>query len=236
MRVPLADVVAAAESTSEKLREMETNLSAEETSAVVARELPLMAQEIAALLDETRRSLKPGVPLETLGDLEARWQKRSDQLALWARDLTARASNIDNQIDQLPEWRSTWSQTLTFAHNSSAPPEVTKRIESVLAAIERVGSILQTHRASILTLQSHVAEETHRATGAKRSIKLAQNEAVEQLGVRDSPPIWNSELWTNPPPETPPVGPDIDVPAPSTPGTEAPATPISPSPPACSSC
>ena len=30
------------------------------------------------------------------------------------------------------------------------------------------------------------------------------------------------------PPETPSPGPDIDVPAPSTPGTEAPATPISP--------
>ena len=30
------------------------------------------------------------------------------------------------------------------------------------------------------------------------------------------------------PSKTPPVGPDIDVPAPSTPGTEPPTTPISP--------
>ena len=30
------------------------------------------------------------------------------------------------------------------------------------------------------------------------------------------------------PPETPPRGPDIDVPSPATPGTEPPTTPISP--------
>ena len=57
--VPLADVVAVAENTSEKLREMETDLSAEQTSAMVAREVPLVTHEIAALLDETTRSLKP---------------------------------------------------------------------------------------------------------------------------------------------------------------------------------
>jgi potassium-dependent mechanosensitive channel len=192
--VPLADVVAAAESTSEKLREMETDLSAEKASGTVARELPAMTREIAALLNETTRSLKPGVPLETLGEFGSRWQKLSDQLALWARDLTSRANLIEKEIELLPDWRSIWTQTLAVAHDSAAPPELTRRIESVLAAIERVGSILQTRRASILTLQSHVAEETQRAAGAQRSIKLAQNAAVEQLGVRDSPPIWSAEV------------------------------------------
>ena len=192
--VPLADTVGAAESTAEKLQEMEGNLSTEQTSVVVARELPNTTQEIAALLEETTRSLKPGTPLETLGDLDARWKKISEQLVLWARELTNRANLIEKEIDLLPDWRSTWTQTLEAAHNSSAPPEVTSRIESLLAAIAHTGSVLQTRRATILTLQSRVAEQTQRATGAQRLIKLAKTEAVEQLGVRDSRPIWNSEV------------------------------------------
>ncbi len=192
--VPLADVVAEAESTSEKLQEMETDLAPEETSATVARQISLMTQEIAALADETTRSLKPGAPLETLNDLGSRWQKLNDQLALWARDLTARANIIEKEIALLPGWRSTWTQTLGVARNSSAPPEVTKRIESVLATIARVGSILQTRRAAILTLQSRVAEQSQRATTTQRSIRLAQNAAVEELAVRDSPPIWSAEV------------------------------------------
>ena len=192
--VPLADTVGAAESTSEKLQEMEGNLSAAQTSDVVAEELPRTSQEIAALLEETTRSLKPGTPLETLGDLDARWKKLGEQVALWARELTTRANVIEKEIDLLPDWRSTWTQTLEVARTSSAPPEVSERIESLLAAIARTGSVLQTRRATILTLQSRVAEQTQRATGAQRLIKLAKSEAVEQLGVRDSGPIWSAEV------------------------------------------
>lgn len=192
--VPLADTVGAAESTSEKLQEIEGNLSTAQTSDVVAEELPRTSQEIAALLDETTRSLKPGTPPETLGDLDARWKKLSEQLALWARDLTTRANVMEKEIDSLPDWRATWTQTLEVARNSSAPPEVIKRIESLLAAIARTGSVLQTRRAKILTLQSRVAEQTQRVTGAQRLIKLAKSEAVERLGVRDSRPIWSAEV------------------------------------------
>ena len=192
--VALADTVAAAESTSEKLQEMETDHSAGETSANVARGLAPVTQEIAALFQETARTVKPGAPLETLDDLAGRWQKLSDQLARWARELTTRATSIEKEIELLPDWRSTWTQTLATARDSSAPPEVTGRIESVLAAIENVGSVLQTRRASILSLQSRVAEQMQRAIGAQRSIKLAQNAAVEQLGARDSPPIWSAEV------------------------------------------
>ncbi|MEP6809749.1 MAG: mechanosensitive ion channel domain-containing protein [Chthoniobacterales bacterium] len=192
--VPLADTIAAAESTSEKLQEMESNLSAAETSDVVAEELPRTSHEIAALLDETTRSLKPGTQLETLGDLGARWKKLNEQLAVWARDLTTRANVIEKEIDSLPDYQAIWTQTLEVARSSSAPPEVTERIDSLLAAIARIGSVLQTRRAKLLTLQSRVAEQTQRVTAAQRLIKLAKSEAVERLGVRDSRPIWSAEV------------------------------------------
>ncbi|MEO6873106.1 MAG: mechanosensitive ion channel domain-containing protein [Chthoniobacterales bacterium] len=192
--VPLPDTVAAAEITSDKLQELEGDLSAVQTTKVVAEELPATSQEIAALSAETTRSLRPGTPLETLSDLEARWKKLGEQLTLWARELTSRASVLEKEMESLPDWQSTWTQTLEVSRNSSAPPEVTERIKSLLAAITRTKSVLQARGAAILTLQSKVAEQMQRTTGALRLIKLAKSEAVEQLGVRDSPPIWSAEI------------------------------------------
>lgn len=192
--VPLADTVAAAEITSDKLQEIEGNLSAAQTIKVVAEELPRMSQEIAALSAETARSVKPGTPLETLGDLEVRWKKLNEQLALWTRELTNRASALEKEMESLPAWQSTWRQTLEAAQKSSAPPEVIGRIKSLLAAIARTSSVLQVRNAAVLTLQSKVAEQMQRVTRAQRLIKLAKTEAVEQLGARDSPPIWSAEI------------------------------------------
>ena len=192
--VPLADTVGAAESTSEKLQEIENNLASQQPTVAIARDLPRTSQEITALLTETTRSLKPGTPLETLSDLDAHWRKLSEQLDLWARSLTARANAVESEIDSLPDLRSTWTQSLTLAHTSAAPPEITRRIESLLTAIGKTGAVLQARRATILTLQSRLAEQTQRATGALRLLKVAKSEAVEQLGLRDSPPIWNAEV------------------------------------------
>ncbi|CAN5255414.1 hypothetical protein BH20VER2_BH20VER2_14950 [soil metagenome] len=61
-------------------------------------------------------------------DLEMRWQRLADQLALWTRHLTDRALYLDREIGELPALRGTWRATLDLARNSSAPPEVMQRI------------------------------------------------------------------------------------------------------------
>jgi hypothetical protein len=79
--IPLADVVAAADAVSERLQSTEAEVSANETTAIVSRELPLLTDEIGGRLSEMTTALKPGAPRETLWEFEGRWQKISDQLA-----------------------------------------------------------------------------------------------------------------------------------------------------------
>ena len=142
-------------------------------------------------------TLKPGVLLETLRDLEARWVKLGEQLGLWTRDLTARANLIDKQIALLPDLQSTWTKTREAAQTSDTPPEIRQRIDNVLAAIAQTESALQKRRAAILTEQSRVAEQSKRVTVALASIRAAQNAAVSQLFVRDSAPAWSPEVRNN---------------------------------------
>ena len=192
--IPLADVVAAAEAVSGRLQAVQAEVAAHETAAIVTRELSLVTQEISAHLDETRRTLTPGIALETTRDLEQRWQRLADQLGVWSRDLTGRATVLDRELALLPELRATWRSTLEAARASDTPAEVRQRIESVLKAIDQLDALLQKRRSAVLSLQSRVAEQAQRVLSAQRSVKAAQDAAVNRLWEQDSPPIWSPEV------------------------------------------
>jgi hypothetical protein len=134
--VPLADVVAAADAATERLDRSVTEIAGNQTGSNIARDLSHTMGEIDARIDETKRLLAPGVPLETTRDLEIRWLKLSDQFALWTRQLTDLATALDHEIAQLPELRSTWHATLELARSSAAPPELTKLLNSRAARSE----------------------------------------------------------------------------------------------------
>jgi potassium efflux system protein len=194
--VPLPDIVAASDSASEELNEIQSELSSNKIVDYVTRELAATAREIDARELETRRILRPGVPLEALGDFETRWQKLSDQLTASNRQLTDRATALDREVTQMSATRTTWKATLEFARQSNAPSEVTQRIGQVLDRIDATEEMLQKRRAAVLSLQTRVAEQTQRANGALRSIRSAQSAAVNRLWLQDSPPIWSPEVRT----------------------------------------
>src|SRR5246127_1111318 len=195
--VPLADIVVASDSASEGLHEIQSELSSNKTVDNVTRELAATTKEIDASELETRRILRPGVPLETLGEFETRWQKLADQLTASSRQLTDRATALDREVTQMSATRTIWKATLEFARQSNAPSEVTQRISQVLQGIDATEEMLQKRRATALSLQTRVAEQTQRANTALRSIRSAQSAAVTRLWSQDSPPIWSPEVRTD---------------------------------------
>ena len=194
--VPLPDIVSASDSASEGLNDIQSELSSNKTVDNITRELAATTKEIDARELETRRILRPGVPLETLGDFETRWQKLADQLTAWSRQLTDRATALDRELTQMSATRTTWKATLELAGKSNAPPEVMQRINQLLQGIDATEEMLQNRRAAVLSLQTRVAEQTQRVNRGLRSIKSAQGAAVNRLWVQDSPPIWSPEVRT----------------------------------------
>lgn len=192
--VPLADAVGAADITATSLQQIQANLAADQTAERSARDLARVTEEISALQAESTRVLAPGVALETAGDLERRWRKLENELAARTRDLTATATLLDKELARVPAWKSTWTQTLADAQSSEAPPEVMQRIQGLLAAIDTTAEALRKKRASLLALQSRVAEQAQRVGGALRAVKVAQDAAVERLLEQDSAPIWKPEV------------------------------------------
>ena len=194
--VPLADIVSGSDTALERLNEIQSELSSNNTVDNTTRDLAATTKEIDAREFETRRILRPGVPLETLSDFETRWQKLADQLTASSRQLTDRATALDRELTQMSAMTMTWKATLEFARQSHAPSEVTQRINEVLQGIDATEEMLQKRRAAVLSLQTRVAEQTQRANGALRSIRSAQSAAVNRLWVQDSPPIWSPDVRT----------------------------------------
>src|SRR6476469_3713974 len=194
--VPLPDIVSASDSASEGLNDIQSELSSNKTIDNITRELAATTKEIDARELETRRILRPGVPLETLGDFGMGWQKLPDQLTGWGRQLTDRATAHDRELSQMSATRTTWKATLELAGKSNAPPEVMQRINQVLQGIDATEEMLQNRRAGVLSLQTRVAEQTQRVNSGLRSIRSAQSAAVNRLWSQDSPPIWSPEVRT----------------------------------------
>src|SRR4026209_1126178 len=117
---PLPDIVVASDSASEQLHEIQSELSSNKTVDNVTRELAATTKEIDARGLEPRRILRPGVPLETLGEFESHWQKLADQLTASSRQLSDRATALDRQVTQMSATRTTLKATLEFAGQSNA--------------------------------------------------------------------------------------------------------------------
>src|SRR5262249_60990807 len=134
--VPLPDIVSASDSALEQLNGIQSELSSNKIIDNTTRELTATTKEIDARELETRRNLRPGVPLATLDEFETRWQKLADQLTASSRQLTDRATALESDLAQMSAMRTTWKATVELAGKSNAPPEVMQRINQVLQGIE----------------------------------------------------------------------------------------------------
>ena len=193
--VTLPDIVSASDAASQRLDQIQSEISENQITANITRDLATATEEINARLDETRRILTPGAPLDTVRELETRWQKTADQLTIWTRALTDRATALDRQLAEMPDLRTTWKATFDLARSSNAPPELMQRIENVLKSIDTTEAALEKRRTEVLTLQTRVAGQMQRVQGALRSVKSAQSAAVNRIWAQDSPPIWRPEVW-----------------------------------------
>src|SRR5215475_9063384 len=99
--VPLPDIVSASDSALERLNGVQSELSSSKIVDNTTRELAATTKEIDAQERDTRRILRPGVPLETLGEFETRWQKLAEQLTASSRQLTDRATALESDLAQM---------------------------------------------------------------------------------------------------------------------------------------
>jgi small-conductance mechanosensitive channel len=192
--VAVSDIINASQAVMQQLQQMVLDGTSSECDQIAAS-LPAATTEIDSRLQESKRTLSPGASLDAMRESEGSWQKIEDEIGEWTKTLTNCGTRLDGDLARLPALRAVWKSTLDLARGSAAPPEIIQRIDTILTQIDSTKTSLQKDRAGVLTLQSSVAEQSQRVQEALHSIKSAEAEAVGNLWMQDSAPIWSGQVW-----------------------------------------
>ena len=145
----------------------------------------------------TTKSLEAEPTLETLQNEQQLWQAAQLQVTGWLNALTREATKLQDSLNQLAELQKLWSSSRASAQSAKAPGPILQQMDATLTAIIDAQAPLQAQRANILDLQSRVAEEATRCGTALQRIADFQQKAVAGIFVRDAPPIWTINLWSD---------------------------------------
>ena len=145
----------------------------------------------------TTKSLEAEPTLETLQNEQQLWQAAQLQVTGWLNALTLEATKLQDSLNQLAELQKLWSSSRASAQAAKAPGPILQQMDATLTAIIDAQAPLQAQRANILNLQSRVAEEATRCGTALQRIADFQQKAVAGILVRDAPPIWTIDLWSD---------------------------------------
>jgi potassium-dependent mechanosensitive channel len=193
--IPLAEVASRA-------TEVETLLRALGALAAPSRKFEEIrsqgAAESARLeseLQRTQRILRGQPTLVWLEGAQELWRDWEFPVLNWLRELTQRATKLQDGLTRLADERQTWNRTQDAARAARAPAPILQQIAGVLAAIEQAERTLLAQRATVLDLQGRVAQGVSRCQTALAEIEEAQKQALQGLLVRDHPPLWSGESW-----------------------------------------
>jgi small-conductance mechanosensitive channel len=195
--IPLAEVAAQAEAAFASLQSVEGDLSADKATVAVQQELPGLTQETSARLEENSKMLSSSPSLETLRRLDREWQGVREELADWKRSLMKFLTQLDEDRGRLAQLEEVWKATRASVVESKAPPEVLEQVERVVAAASRTQQKADAQRMVLLSLQTRLAEQDGRALHMLNAIERAREAVIRHLVVRDGPPIWSAELWSD---------------------------------------
>ena len=195
--IPLADIATWATAVSNLIGNLTAGAKPSAQIENIVKTLPELSEKLDAQFEATTKSLEAEPTLETLQNEQQLWQSAQLQATGWLNVLTLEATKLQDSLNQLAELQKLWSSSRASAQAAKAPGPILQQMDATLTAIIDAQAPLQAQRANILNLQSRVAEEATRCGTALQRIADFQKQAVAGILVRDAPPIWTINLWSD---------------------------------------
>jgi potassium-dependent mechanosensitive channel len=194
--IPLAEVATRATEVLNLLPSLTGQLATSAQIQMILAQLPEVSERIDVGLAETAQILRGQPSLGTIAAQQEVWKERALQTNTWLNLLTQRATQLQATLNRLTDMQAMWRQTRTAAQAANAPAAILQQIDALLTAIESTETPFQAQRATVLGLQSRVAQEVARCGTALALFAQAERTAMGGLLGRDSLPIWSADQWT----------------------------------------
>jgi potassium efflux system protein len=195
--IPLTDVATEAESVTTALRDIQSDLSLDQsTDTIVAKQLPGLTREIDSRLRESRNILVQNPSIEILLSLESEWRRLRSELAELNSALTERINDLERYVVQLDQLGKTWDETFAVAKKANAPAEILDRIQNIINEIQQARATVDKQRARALTTQNRVGVQDARIADVLRAVAQAHENILDRLLLRDGAPLWSPTLFS----------------------------------------
>ncbi len=193
--IPLVDLPRRAEEAEKLLKEAETRATVpSEVQAIEAR-IPETAARLKAGLASIQERLQAGLPLAQLELLTTEWSGVRADIAAELAILAKRAGQLDGDLDQIRGIRTEWERAREDARKGKAPRSLLDRIELILVRARSVQGEMESRRANLLILQGRVSQGQRLCDDLLDRLADAKRERVDDLNVKDAPPVWSPRLW-----------------------------------------
>ena len=110
--------------------------------------------------------------------------------------LAKRAGQLDRDLDQIRGLRTEWERAREDARKGKAPRSLLDRIELILVRARTVQGEMESRRANLLILQGRVSQGQRLCDDLLDRLADAKRARVDELNVKDAPPVWSPRLWT----------------------------------------
>jgi potassium efflux system protein len=189
--IPLTDVLAEMQATTTTLEEIESSASRVQanTDSIVSQ-LWQLTGDLNPRLAEDTKLLGTHPSLDLLYRIKLTWEDFDRNLSRLARDLTQQATSLEQELAALDRLAKTWSTTLEAAKQSNVPVQ---SLQNALDSIAQRRSAVEATRASVLTTLGQISDEETRIRRTLAAVEQSQIQALRDLLVRDSQPIWRLE-------------------------------------------
>ena len=192
--LPLAELTAQIVSAEDARGKIEGELASEPPLAANG-DTTVLLRKIEASLADTARMLASEPSLETIRDLEARWQTLSEALDASIRSLTERVTHYDEQLANLDDL--TKIATLV-RKDDGTPKELLTRLDALGVAIKKNRDTIQKRRGGLAVALSQAQTQEHKLGDMVALVKQARTQAAGRLFVTESMPLWSLPIWSEP--------------------------------------
>ncbi len=192
--IGLPVIVDEGQSTLASLAQIQNGLNPDPVSVSVRESLAALTNDIDLRVADQAKFSAGQASIESINRSQSAWGELRDSLATLSRDLGRRATALDKTLAQLNQYSAVWQSTAEAIRKAQTPPEVSQRLDSVIAKVRETHQAVENARADILGLQDRVLEQSDRVQSALESLQQFAADATKRLFVRDSLPIWNPEF------------------------------------------
>ena len=193
--LPLADLTVQIVAAEEERGKIEEALKSESSLSAANGEAATLFRKIDEALGESAKRLAASPSLETVRDLETRWEELGEAFASSKHTLTERAAHYDGQLKSLDDLRQ---KADSAKSDKGTPRELRERMETLDAAALKTRAAIQKRRAEMGGLLTKAEKQERQVNDLNERIKQARPQAAARLFVSESVPLWSVPIWSEP--------------------------------------